>query len=100
MKKFTGLLMVLLIFPVLAWAVSQQVVEIDVKGMTCPFCVYSVEKNLGKLPGVERVQVSLEHKKARVIMRPGELADVERLKKTILEAGFTPDAVTVHTEER
>lgn len=99
MKK-SVLVLLGLLMTTAAWADSAQVVELDIKGMTCPFCVYSVEKNLGKLPGVEQAQVSLERKQARVIMRPGAKADIERIKKTVLDAGFTPESATVRAQDR
>jgi len=42
-----------------AWAAEQVVVDIGVTGLACPCCVYSVEKNLGKLPEVDSVEVNL-----------------------------------------
>lgn len=67
-----------------------QVVEIGVKGMTCEFCVASVEKNLRKLDGVKEVHVDLKQNRARIVMAPGQKADVEEIKKLITSAGFTP----------
>ncbi len=83
--------------PVLAE--PQEVLEIDVPGMTCPFCVYGIEKNLGKLPGVEKAQVSLEAKKVRVVMKPGETPDETRIREIIRDAGFTPRESSRYTEE-
>ena len=78
----------------------QEVLEIDIDGMTCAFCVYGVEKNLGKLPGVEQVQVSLESNKARIVMRAGETADETLIRETIRDAGFTPRESRRYTEEK
>ena len=69
---------------------SQEVLEINVDGMTCAFCAYGVEKNLGKLAGVDEVAVSLESKKARVVMQAGESPDEEKIREIIRDAGFTP----------
>jgi copper ion binding protein len=100
MKKFNYILFsIILSLSFDLWAAGPQVVEINVKGMTCPFCVYGIEKNLGKLPGVAKVQVSLEKKKARVVMKTGATADVEHIKKAILDAGFTPGDVTILPNE-
>jgi len=81
------------------WADEPQVVEIEVTGMTCPFCVYGTEKKLNKLPGVEAAQVSLKNKKARIVMMPGKTADLEAIRKAVIDAGFTPGTVTVHPAE-
>lgn len=105
MKTIATVLALFLVLPATLWgaeavpqAPEQQVLEIQVQGMTCPFCVYGVEKNLGKLSGVEKAQASLESKKVRVIMRPGQTADIERIKQVIRDAGFSPEAAAVRSE--
>ena len=70
-----------------------QVLEIGVKGMSCEFCVAKMTSSLGKLPGVAKVDVSLEKKRARVVMKSGKTADVKRIKQAIVDTGFTPGAV-------
>ena len=83
--------------PVLAE--PQEVLEIEVAGMTCAFCVYGVEKNLGKLPGVDLAQVSLEAKKARIVMKAGETPDETVIREIIRDAGFTPKESTRYTKD-
>jgi len=74
------------------------VLEIEILGMTCPFCAYGIKKNLIKLPGVDEAQVSLESKKARVVMQPGQSPDEQRVREVIFDAGFTPGASELHTD--
>lgn len=81
------------------FAELHEVLEIDVAGMTCAFCVYGVEKNLGKLPGVTQVQVSLESKKVRIVMDVGEVVDEALIRETIRDAGFTPRESRRRTED-
>jgi copper chaperone len=38
----------------------------QIEGMTCQHCVQTIEKTLGKLPGIQSVQVDLNEKQARV----------------------------------
>ena len=64
-------------------------IEIDIHGMTCAFCVDSLQRNLGKLPDVESARVSLKLKKVRIETR-GNMTDIERIRQTILDTGFTP----------
>ena len=54
---------------------------------------------MGKLHGVEKVQVSLEAKKARVVMKAGETPDETRIREIIRDAGFTPRESSRYTEE-
>jgi len=79
---------------------SREVLEIEVDGMTCAFCVYGVEKNLGKLAGVEEVAVSLESKKARVVMKVGKSLDENKIREVIRDAGFTPAESHQYTAEK
>ncbi len=58
--------------------------------MTCPFCVYSIEKNLNKLPHVEQAEVSLKQKKVRIIMKSGHYVDETKVREVITKSGFTP----------
>lgn len=69
-----------------------EVVEVDVHGMTCAFCVYAVQRNLNKLPDVEKAEVSLKLKKVRIHGKEAGL-DLERVRQAIVDSGFTPIAV-------
>jgi len=69
-------------------------VEVDVHGMTCPFCVDSLERKFGKMESVSKVQVSLKNKKVR-LETEANTPSLEAIKKTILDSGFTPVKITV-----
>jgi len=77
------------------FAASVDQVDVEIEGMTCKFCAYSVQKNLSKLAGVELAEVNIESKKAHIVMAKGHQADIEQIKKKISEAGFTAVKVTV-----
>ncbi len=76
-------------------AISAETLEVTIHGMTCAFCVDGLQRNLVKLPGVERADVSLKHKKARIRMKPGVSPDIADIKQAVIDAGFTPLGVTV-----
>ena len=99
MQKTALMLMGLFLLSGPVLAEPQEVLVIDVAGMTCAFCAYGIEKNLGKLPGVEKAQVSLASKKARVVMKAGETPDETVIREIIRDAGFTPKESSRHTEE-
>jgi periplasmic mercuric ion binding protein len=80
-----------------ASALPAEQIEIDIHGMTCGFCVDSLQRNLGKLSDVNSAEVSLKLKKVRIETR-GEKVDIERIKQTILDSGFTPVKVTTHPD--
>ncbi|MCF6256132.1 MAG: heavy-metal-associated domain-containing protein [Gammaproteobacteria bacterium] len=103
MKKITLFFAGLLLLPLSAFSVNAangQVVEIGVTGMVCEFCVNSVEKGLKKLPGVKQVKVSLEDKRAEIVMADDTTIDAAvfetQVRKIIEDAGFTPGELQVH----
>jgi copper chaperone len=52
-----------------------------IEGMTCQHCVRSVERALGKVPGVEHVQaVSLDRGEAEVTGNPADDAIVQAIE--------------------
>ena len=99
MEKTASILIGLFLLSGPVLAEPQEVLEIEVAGMTCAFCVYGVEKNLGKLPGVDLAQVSLEVKKARIVMKAGETPDETVIREIIRDAGFTPKESTRYTKD-
>ena len=72
---------------------DETVLEIDINGMTCPFCVYSLESELGRLSEVKQVLISLRSSKARLTLKEGAHIDADTLREVVLEAGFTPGEV-------
>jgi copper chaperone CopZ len=74
--------------PVLA-----RTLEIEVYGMTCAFCVDSLQRTFNKNEDVEKVDVRLEQKKVRLETK-GDLPSVETIRQMIRDAGFTPVKVT------
>jgi len=97
MKK--PVLIGLLLAASLCQSVFARTIEIEVFGMTCPFCVDSLERKFAKMDSVSKVQVSLKLKKVRL-----ETADnapsIDAIKKAIVDAGFTPVKVTVIDDEK
>ena len=78
-----------------ALAADTQVIDIAVKGMSCPFCVYNVEKKLRAVDGVATASVDLKQGRARVVMQPQARPDTEQLRQAIIDAGFTPGDIVV-----
>ena len=67
-----------------------RIVEIEIHGMTCPFCVYGLEKELGRLDGVESVRISLKSKRARIVLKNDAEISNGLIRETITRSGFTP----------
>lgn len=76
-------------------AADTEVIDIEVKGLSCPFCVYNVEKKLRALDGVAGADVDLKQGRAHVVMRPAARQDINQLRQAIIDAGFTPGEIIV-----
>jgi len=68
--------------------------EVEVHGMTCAFCVESLEKKFNQFDTVSKIEVSLKNNKIRLETNPTE-PSFKVIKQTILDAGFTPITITV-----
>ncbi len=91
---------VLLCLSASAFGADETVLEIDIDGMTCPFCVYSLEKELGKLSQVDEVLISLKSNKARLTLKEGAHIDSDTLQEVVLRAGYTPGEVRDVSERK
>ena len=87
-------LMLALLFSI-SLVATAETLEIPIQGMTCPFCADGLHRKLGKLPGVEKAEVSLKLKKARLTLEAGASVDQEVVRKAIIDSGFTPGKVEV-----
>jgi len=73
--------------------------QLKIGGMSCSFCVASIEKAMGRMDGVHRVSVNLAHEEALIEYEPAKVAP-DRLKEILLELGYTVrDAKKVRTFE-
>ena len=63
--------------------------EIQVNGLACPFCAYSIEKKFSKIDGVQNVNVELEAGKVFVDTADGVQLTEPQMIKLFKEAGFT-----------
>ena len=62
-------------------------VVLPIQGMTCANCVFTVERNLKKAPGVLEVQVSLPQERATVVL-DAEQGRLEALVERVERAGY------------
>jgi len=69
------------------YGVRREEVSLPIAGMTCASCVRRVERALGKVPGVEAVEVNLATERATVDFYPGT-ASVADLRAAVEQAGY------------
>ncbi len=96
MKKVLMLTVIYVIS--LTQTVLAKTVEVEVHGMTCAFCVDSLERKFRKMEAVSDFRVSLQMKKIR-LETSEDSPDIEIIKQSILDAGFTPVKITVLSDE-
>ncbi len=65
-----------------------KLVQIKASGMMCSFCTMSVEKALGRMDGVQNVQVNLVHGMILVDRDPAKVSS-ERLESAVENLGYT-----------
>lgn len=70
-----------------------EMLDFDVKGMTCASCVAHVEKALTQTPGVTAARVNLATERAEVDLGPG--ADPAKIASAVAGAGYEPVIETI-----
>ena len=93
MKRLIWISLLLLSAQSAVSADDATVVEIEVNGMICAFCVEGLRSSLLKLPGIEGAEVSLKYSLARIEHEPEHEPDIDAIKQAIVDAGFTPGDV-------
>ncbi len=53
--------------------------------------------SLDELPGVEDVDIARDENRVRLVYAAGVEPDIEAIKKTITDAGFTPGKANIAT---
>ena len=77
--------------------VNAQVTDATVRvdGLSCPFCAYSLEKQLKKVDGTGDVAIEVNKGIAELSARKGESLGIEELDEAVSKAGFTPRGITI-----
>ena len=73
----------------LAVAGDKAAYAIGVDGLSCPFCAYGIEKQLGRIAGVATVSTEIESGTVAVTMEEGATLEESVARKAVENAGFT-----------
>ncbi len=65
------------------------VYELQVDGLSCPFCAYGIEKRLTQIEGVQSLQTDISGGVVVVTMRPDASLDEDEARQAVEKAGFT-----------
>ncbi len=85
--KIAGPLALGLIWSAPAWA--DEVYELRVDGLACPFCAYGIEKKLSELEGIKGLEISINRGVVTVTVEDGAGFSEETARQIIADAGFT-----------
>ncbi len=89
MKSVRIALLVLGLLAAPAWAgPGAKVYSVGVDGLACPFCAYGIEKELGSVAGVQKVDVDIKRGVVIVTMAAGATLDENTAKQAVENAGF------------
>ncbi len=65
------------------------VYSLQADGLACPFCAYGIEKQLGRITGVEDVTTDITSGTVTVVMEEGATLDRQSADDAVTAAGFT-----------
>lgn len=68
-------------------------IELKVRGVSCPFCVYGIEKRLKKVEGIKTIQTNYKQSTIHLTRREDVRLSLENLEKAVQDAGFSVDAI-------
>jgi mercuric ion binding protein len=94
-KFLTALMMVFLLGGTNVFAGETHFL-LGVDGMSCPFCVYGIEKRLRKIDGVEDVRADLAQGNIWVEATGADVLSENDARLLLEEAGFTLRSFEVH----
>jgi len=64
-------------------------IDIGVEGLSCPFCVWGLEKKLKEVKSIDKITVYLKQAKAEISLKSDTPLNIASLKKAVKEAGFS-----------
>ncbi|MGB3728515.1 MAG: heavy-metal-associated domain-containing protein [Thermodesulfobacteriota bacterium] len=73
--------------------VEQATMQVD--GMTCPFCIYGIEKKLKSVEEVKDAEANLKSGTVDITFKENAVVSIKRLDKAVDDSGFTPGALEI-----
>lgn len=77
----------LAVLPSLALSAPTYILTAD--GLACPFCAYGIEKQLGKIDGVDTVTTDIASGTVTVVMADDGVLNRQDADSAVTKAGFT-----------
>ncbi|MCH6575039.1 MAG: heavy-metal-associated domain-containing protein [Bacteroidetes bacterium] len=70
-----------------------QQVQVEVDGLSCPFCAYGLEKKLSGIDGVASIKIDIDQGMAILTISENKIITEEEIRKVVKQAGFTPKKI-------
>ena len=75
-----------------AWAEVTEV-ELSIDGLSCPFCVFNIEKPLKAVPALGSIDTNYKKGLVRAQVKPDQPLELAQLRKAVADTGFTLRAI-------
>ncbi len=75
-------------------------VNVQVDGLSCPFCAYGLEKKLRKVGNVASLEIQVSEGRAVLHPKPGTSLDLAAVEQAVRDGGFTPSSLTLTARGR
>ncbi len=68
---------------------ATQTYRLHVDGLACPFCAYGIEKQLGRIDGVETIDIDIGAGAITLTVTDGKTLDESTARRAVEAAGFS-----------
>ena len=83
----------------IGFASEKKFLNVTIHGLTCPYCISMLIKNLGALPDIEAVRISSDSQRLLIEMKPDKKSDIAQINSTITNSGFQTTSIKEVTEK-
>lgn len=92
MRHIRLILVALFLAPLgsLLWGSDSARVEVQVDGLSCPFCAFGMEKRIRQLEGLENFEILVDEGKVLLTFHAAQRVDFEAVRDGVRKGGFTP----------
>lgn len=73
-------------------------VEIGIDGLSCPFCVVGLRKQVERIETIENMDISLKEAIARVTLKEKTILNIEDYKEAVRKSGFSVREIKIMAE--
>ena len=64
-------------------------IQIEVDGLSCPFCAYGLEKKLKALDNIDTLDININDGLIKIFLKKGKQISRTEIQEKVAEAGFT-----------